>query len=156
MPVLLFALWLVFNERITPDVIITGVIAVVLVTMFLRAFADWSFARDLKHASRAGLFVLYVFRLLWEVCKANVHVIGIVLSDEPERHISPRIVCHRTRLRTPLGRVALANSITLTPGTVTVDVGDDCVYVHALDEHSFMGLRDSVLEKQLKNMEGNA
>ena len=156
MPVVLFALWLAFNERITPDVIITGVIAVALVTMFLRAFADWSPARDLRYASRAGMLLLYVFRLLWEVCKANVHVIGLVLSDEPERHISPRIVCHRTRLRTSLGRVALANSITLTPGTVTVDVEGDCVYVHALDEHSFKGLGDSVLEQKLTNMEGNA
>ena len=155
MPILLFALWLVFNERVTVDVIIAGVIAVVLVTLFLRAFAGWSVARDLQFASRAFSFLLFVLRLIWEVCKANIHVIGIVLSDEPERHISPRIVRHKTRLRTDVGRVALANSITLTPGTVTVDVGDDCVYVHALDDHSCKGLDDSALEKQLENMERN-
>ncbi|MBR0165192.1 MAG: Na+/H+ antiporter subunit E [Lachnospiraceae bacterium] len=153
MPILLFALWLLFHERLTIDVIITGVIAVALVTLFLRAFAGWSVQRDMQFASRALAFLLFVIRLIWEVLKANINVIGIVLSDEPERKINPVIVRHKTGLRTSIGRVALANSITLTPGTVTVDVGDDCVYVHALDVRSCEGLDNNPLEKQLENME---
>lgn len=153
MPILLFALWLLFNERVSVDVIVAGVIAVILVTLFLKKFCGWSVARDMEFASRILVFLGFVLRLIWEVVKANVNVIGIVLSDEPERKINPVIVKHKTKVHTSVGRVALANSITLTPGTVTVDVGEDGVYVHALDVRSCEGLDNNPLEKMLENME---
>ena len=55
-------------------------------------------------------------------------------------------------IKSDAGKVALANSITLTPGTVTVDVGDDYVYVHAIDEYAEEGLANSVLEKKIERM----
>lgn len=159
MPLMLFAdvgiaMWLIFSERLTADTIIAGLIVVALVTFFLYRLGMWNPAREKLFLTRIIPFIGFLFRLVFEVCKANVHMIGVVLSDNPDARISPRLVAHRTKLRTAKGRVALANSITLTPGTVTVDVGDDCVYVHAIDAYAYDGLTHSVLEKRLERMEG--
>ena len=155
MPILLFALWLAYSGRVTVDVVITGVIAVVLIVAFLARFCGWSVQRDIQFAARIIPFIGFVCRLIVEVFIANFHMIALVLSKDPNARIRPRIVAHKTNLKTSTGRVALANSITLTPGTVTVDVGDDCVYVHAIDEYAQEGLAHNALEKQLENMERN-
>ena len=153
MPILLFLLWLVFNGRFTADVIISGVIATAILTWFLARFTGWSVKRDGKFAARIPAFILFVLRLVAEVIAANIHMIGLVLSKDPNANINPKIVRHNTPLKTGVGRVALANSITLTPGTITVDVADGCVYVHAIDDSSRDGLGDSALEKKLIGME---
>ena len=153
MPILLFLLWLVFNERITMDVIITGVIAVAALSWFLAAFCGWNLKRDGQFAARIPAFIGFVIKLIIEVFKANIHMIALVLSDTPNENISPKIVKHQTPLKTSVGRVALANSITLTPGTITVDVGNGGVYVHAIDGRAEEGLKDSALENKLINME---
>lgn len=153
MPILLFLLWLVFNGRITPDVVITGVVAVAALTWFLSRFAGWSVKRDGLFLARIPAFIGFVLKLIVEMCIANIHMIALVLSDKPNETIKPRIVKHKTSLKTGTGRVALANSITLTPGTITVDVGDGCVYVHAIDDRSRKGLENSALENKLIQME---
>ena len=137
MPILLFILWLVFNERITSDVIIAGVIVVALLSLFLAKFTGWSVSRDMKFAARIPAFIGFVLRLIVEVFKANIHMIALVLSDKPNEIIAPKIVKHKTPLNTSVGRVALANSITLTPGTITLDIveenGRSYYYVHWID-----------------------
>lgn len=155
MPILLFLAWLMFSERITVDVIVVGVIAVALLTFILHRIGVYDPGKDVMYASRILPFFGFVLSLVVEVFKANIHMIMLVLSPRPEEKIDPCIVAHKTKLRTPAGLVGLANSITLTPGTVTVDVGDDCVYVHAIDAHAFEGLQHNPLERQLERMEGS-
>ena len=155
MPVLLFLLWLIFSERISADVIIMGLIAVALVSLFLAKFTGWSVKRDLQFASKIPAFIVYVIRLIGAVIVANIHMIALVLSHKPNKNIQPKIVAHKTNLKTATGKVALANSITLTPGTITVDVVDDVVFVHAIDGKSESGLSDNPLERQLERMERN-
>ncbi|MBQ9527459.1 MAG: Na+/H+ antiporter subunit E [Fretibacterium sp.] len=158
MPVMLFAdigfvMWLVFSERLSADTVVAGLGVVAALTFFLYRFGMWNPARDKLFLARIIPFIAFMFNLVIEVCKANIHMIGIVLSDDPDACISPRIVAHKTKLKTSKGRVALSSSITLTPGTVTVDVGDDCVYVHAIDVRSREGLNNSALERRLLRME---
>ena len=155
MPVLLFLAWLVFSERITIDVIAVGIIAVALLTIILYRIGIYDPGKDFRYAAKIAAVLGFICSLIVEVCKANIHMIALVLSDKPEERISPRIVSHRTKLRSAAGRVALANTITLTPGTITVDVGDDCVYVHAIDAHVYDGLQNNPLERQLERMEGS-
>lgn len=154
MPVLLFLLWLVFSERISVDVIVVGLIAAALVTLFLAVFTGWSVKRDLQFASKIPAFIVFVIRLIGAVIVANVHIIALVLSDKPNEKIRPRIVAHKTKIKTATGKVTLANSITLTPGTITVDVGEDTLYVHAIDDRSYEGLCDNPLERHIERMEG--
>ena len=153
MPILLFALWLVFCERIAIDVIVVGLLGVAAITAFMAKYTGWSVKRDMQLAGKIIPFIGFVLKLIFEVVKANIHIISLVLSDNPDELIKPRIVAHKTRLKTSTGRVALANSITLTPGTVTVDVVDGTVYVHAIDDKAKQGLLDNALERKLENME---
>lgn len=81
-------------------------------------------------ASLAGYFAW----LLVEIVKANAAVIGAVLN--PRRSINPAVVRIPTSDRSGVARALFANSITLTPGTVTLDVGPDWLLVHALNEEA--------------------
>ena len=74
--------------------------------------------------------VPYAFWLIREVVKANIDVAARIL--DPELPIHPRLVCVKARQKTELGRVILANSITLTPGTVSIDMQGHQIWVHSL------------------------
>lgn len=74
--------------------------------------------------------LVYVPVLLWHVVRANIDVAYRVLH--PALPIRPGIVRARTRLRSASGRVLLANSITLTPGTLSVDLVGDTLYIHRI------------------------
>jgi multicomponent Na+:H+ antiporter subunit E len=81
---------------------------------------------------RAAFAVLYVFRFLWELVKANFQVAAIVLH--PLRPIKPGIVKIKTGLTKDTAMTVLANSITLTPGTFTVDIDPEAreLYIHCI------------------------
>jgi multicomponent Na+:H+ antiporter subunit E len=72
--------------------------------------------------------VLYFGFFFKELVRSNLKLTAVVLS--PELPIEPAIVKVRTRLRSRMGRLMLANSITLTPGTLTVELADEWLYVH--------------------------
>ena len=155
MPILLFLLWIVFNERMTTDVLIAGVIVVVLLSIVLNKVGLWKLENDSKAIKNLLRIIAFYFQLVAEVIKANFHMIALVLSSNPEERISPKIVKHKNKLGTDTGRVALANTVTLTPGTVTVDVSDNYILVHTIDEYARSGLDHSALEKKIEEMESN-
>ncbi|MDA3886199.1 MAG: Na+/H+ antiporter subunit E [Candidatus Delongbacteria bacterium] len=73
----------------------------------------------------------YIIFLFIEIIKANFDVARRVIS--PKIRINPGIVTVKTKLKTATGRMVLANSITLTPGTLTVDIDEDTLYIHWID-----------------------
>ena len=155
MPIILFLLWVVFNDRLSVDVIVAGVIVVVLLCLFLSRVGLWKLENDAKVIKNIPGFIGFYFRLVYEVIMANFHMIALVLSANPEERISPVLVKHKNKLKTDAGRVSLANTVTLTPGTVTVDVQDDYIVVHTIDEYARSGLADSALERKIEKMESN-
>ena len=78
-------------------------------------------------------FVRYFPWLLYQIILANIYVVKLALHPNMKRMIYPHIVKFRTKLKKDLSIVTFANSITLTPGTITVLVEDDYFYVHAID-----------------------
>jgi multicomponent Na+:H+ antiporter subunit E len=119
------ALWLVLSPHPTPLIVGLGVVASALVA---RANRD---IEGLSEAVRvAPRFVAYVPWLLRAIVVANIDVIRVVL--DPRLPISPTVVRVPTPLRGDLAVTTLANSITLTPGTVTLDVEGTVLTVHAL------------------------
>lgn len=123
----LLLIWLVANNSLEPDIVVVGVgIAALLAVLFMpyaRVYADirWS-----PPVILYALAFLAVF--LWELLKANLNVARLVFS--PRIRIRPGIVEIRTRLKSPMGRLALANAITLTPGTLVVDIKGDALFIH--------------------------
>ena len=89
--------------------------------------------------------------LLIEICRANMGVMRFILS--PRYEVEPQLVYIKTDLKNDLERVVLANSITLTPGTITVSMEKDLMCVHCLDKTMAEGLDHSDFEKQLLELE---
>lgn len=77
-------------------------------------------------------FFAYIPWLLYQIIVSNIHVARIVLS--PSMPINPKIIKFKTKLDSDISLATFANSITLTPGTITIDIKDGEYYVHALDE----------------------
>jgi multicomponent Na+:H+ antiporter subunit E len=99
------------------------------------------------------LFLGYLLVLLWQVVLANVEIAKILLS--PQLPIQPGIVTFDPGLRTEFGRTLLANSITLTPGTLTLEVGDEGIFtVHALTIAAARDVVEWPLIKWLHMLEG--
>jgi multicomponent Na+:H+ antiporter subunit E len=73
----------------------------------------------------------YIFYLIMEIIKANLDVALRVI--QPVIPIHPGIVKVKTKLKSPMGRLVLTSSITLTPGTLTVDIDGDTLYIHWID-----------------------
>ena len=98
-----------------------------------------------------GSFGAYIYLLIKEIISANMTVLHMVLTEKEQ--MEPVIVTFRTNLKTEMARVILANSITLTPGTITVAIEEDELVVHCLDKSLAEGIEDSVFEQRLKELE---
>ncbi len=150
---LLLLLWMIFNGRVTLEVFLFGVVICGWLYWFISKHMGYNYKDELRFAKKIPLYLKYAVVLLWEIVKANIDVIKIVLS--PKMEIEPAIVTFRTDLESEAALVTLANSITLTPGTYTAGLDDGTFVVQALDKSKFgEGLDDSVFVKQLRKLEG--
>lgn len=153
MSLVYFALWVTFNGRITAEIIIAGIFLSVMLDLFVKhimkiRLTGAAFWKCLKLFPDA---VFYAVVLLVEIIKANISITRLVLS--PDINVDPCLVRFRTPLKTTAARVALANSITLTPGTITVSLEGDEFLVHALNRDIAGGLDGSIFERLLTRME---
>ena len=123
-------LWLLLADSLSRDEVIAGVVVAVLVTLIAgRRLAILSGVR-LSLAAPVHL-VLYLVTFFAALIRSNLDMAGRVLS--PSLPIRPGVVEIETRLQSPLGRMLLANSITLTPGTLSIDIIGDKILVHWID-----------------------
>ena len=151
MLLLIFLVWIIFNGAITTEICIFGVVVAFLMFGFVCKFMDYSWRKEKLLIQRSGYFLLYLGNLLIEIVRANVSVCHFVLSDRDEIH--PVMVSFHTTLKSGLARVILTNSITLTPGTITVSLQGDEVIVHCLDRSLAEGMENSSFVKMLEHME---
>lgn len=129
----LLIFWLLLNGSLALDVWVTGAIAVLLIAVLFRdSLAIFSEFKATPAACVAA--GEYLFFFTGELIKSNLNVAQVVLS--PQLPLNPGIVKVRTRLKSRMGRLLLANSITLTPGTLTVEVDDEWFYIHWINADS--------------------
>ena len=95
--------------------------------------------------------LLYLPWLLWQILKSNIEVSRIILS--PKLPISPRLLKVQSTQQTKTGEVLYANSITLTPGTISLDVQDHTILVHALTEASAKGVEQGDMDLRVSQLE---
>ena len=128
--ILLTSLWFAANMSLAIEALATGtLISAVLAYMFTRRPSIWQGIRF--SPVRLYHFIIYTGVFLVELVRANVNMMRYVYARRIV--IKPGIVRIKTKLKTPVGRLALANSIALTPGTLLIDVDDDNLFVHCLD-----------------------
>jgi multicomponent Na+:H+ antiporter subunit E len=127
--VTLLLFWLMLQGSLAPDGVMVGVVVSLIITLlFRRGLSFFTEFRATPDAFIAG--VLYYLLFLRELVSANLRVASIVLA--PELPIRPGIVKVRTRLKSRMGRLMLCNSITLTPGTLTVELNGEWIYIHCV------------------------
>jgi len=125
-----FVLWLLLAGSLDAGEAGAGVLVALLVTLAARPYAAM-FAGIRLQAAAPWHLAAYLAAFLVALIKANLDMARMVLS--PSLPIRPALVEVKTGLESPLGRLILANSISLTPGTLTVDVNGDRILVHWVD-----------------------
>ncbi len=123
----LLLFWIILNGSVAADTLIVGVVVAFLITLFFRqGMACFAELRLTPRALIATVqFVIFFFK---EMVLSNFKLAFIVLT--PTLPINPGIVKVRTKLKSPMARLLLANSITLTPGTLTIELEGEWLYVH--------------------------
>ena len=145
----LSAFWLLMSGHYTPLILFLGAISVGFVlylTKRMDALDEDTFEFKLKRRHFS-----YWSWLAKEIFKANLDVAKVVLA--PNMKLSPRMLRVPTSQSSELGTVIYANSITLTPGTVSVDIEGDEIIVHALTQELMDGLMEGDMDKRVNYLE---
>ena len=153
MPVLFFLFWIILNARVTPEIVISGIVVAVLIGIFFYKFIGLSPKTELKAVKKIGLILVYLGMLIIEVLKANANMIKLVLSKNIVTN--PQIKYFDSPVRSDIAKMALACSINLTPGTVFIELEDNKFGVHAIDAKFLVGMEgDWHIVKMLRRIEG--
>ena len=144
--ILMFLSWIVLSGKFDPLLLWLGGISSFFVAYY---FYDLLFpAMEPGYMKVFFRFVRYTPWLMWEIIKANFHLLYLAFHPRMKELIDPHIITFKTNLKSDIAIATLANSITLTPGTITVTADQDGVFrVHAIDRESAEGLPGIMLKK---------
>ncbi|MGN0990660.1 MAG: Na+/H+ antiporter subunit E [Candidatus Ventricola sp.] len=149
-----FALWIVLNGRWTTEIALFGLVFAAIAYAFTWKYLGYSPKVDAALVRRLPSAIRYGVLLVREIVKANLTTAGMILKKDFEP--DPQLVRFDAPLVKNRHRVILANSITLTPGTITVDLQDNHYLVHALDASLVEGLDDGAFVQALAAMEARS
>ncbi|MGI6308074.1 MAG: Na+/H+ antiporter subunit E [Dethiobacteria bacterium] len=149
--VLMLAFWLLVSNSLHWQHFLTGIIISFLTTLIWNEITAEEKVKTKITLRQVVLFIRYFIVLVWEIIKANFIVASIVLN--PRLPISPGVITMKINLEKDLVRVLYANSITLTPGTVTVELEGDRLVVHGMTKDHIEGVRDWYLLNMAKELE---
>lgn len=150
--VLLVGIWIVFNGKFTLEILIFGIVLSAALYLFVWKVLKFGPKQEAQVLKKLGKMIPYGLFVFKEIVKANWCVLKIVLN--PKSKIEPKMVYFKTDLEKDTSKVSLANSITITPGTITVNVSDDVFCVHALDASMADGIDECDFVVKLRKMEG--
>jgi len=146
--------WFLLTFRFTVSNLIVGSVASAICSAI---FARYYFHNVYKFLQphRYFWFIIYLFIFIWECIKANFDVAYRVLH--PAMPIRPGIVKVKTNLKSEFAKMLLANSITMTPGTISVDIIDDYLFIHWIyirseDPEVYTGMITGAFEKSIKRI----
>lgn len=127
-----------------------GVLSVASV-MFInyRLYSHRFFEDDIEDINqlRFGRAFYYLFWMIYQILLAGFHVVSVIIR--PTMPVTPSILTFKTDLPSSHAKMILGNSITLTPGTLTIDIKGDTFTVHALNEHSYEGIVNDEMPRQV-------
>lgn len=149
--ILYFGLWIIFNGTWTYEIAIIGLIVALVIFMFTCKFMDYSLDKEKKFYLSVGYLLKYAGILIIEIVKANVAAVKMILS---ERDICEPVLAHfEVKFKTTTAKTLLANTITLTPGTITVHNDGDHFCVHCLDKSFARGMDTSAFVEIIHKLE---
>lgn len=156
MLILLFLLWIVLNSRFSADagmfqVCIVGAAVAVFAYMFAHKALGYTLKSELRWWKKSPVLLAYFFILIKEIIIANLQMMKFVVSKKAKIH--PVMIKVKIPLKSNVARVLLANSITLTPGTITAELEDDYFTIHCVDSSFAEGIENSSIVKILERLE---
>ena len=146
----LFGTWLLLSGYFEPLILGFGVVSCAFVVYIAHRMEVIDHEGHPIHLGLRGL--TYWFWLAWEIVKANLDVARRIV--DPRMPISPTLFKVKTSQKSELGQVAYANSITLTPGTVSLWVGFDEILVHAISREGAEALIEGEMDRRATRLEG--
>ncbi|MDY4920147.1 MAG: Na+/H+ antiporter subunit E [Phascolarctobacterium sp.] len=155
--VVLFGFWMVLSGRTETKFVVYGIITALVTTWITYPLLLVSNKDGSKKYFVFGVsipkFIMYFFWLMWQLVLANIDV--LLATTAQELDIDPKVVRFYFKADNPMASVVLANSITLTPGTVTLNVTDDGLYeIHALTKGAAAGVLDGSMQKKVAALYG--
>lgn len=144
---LLSLTWVLFSGKLDAFHLALGAISCALVTRLSGdlLFENRSF-NFFNRVSQAGRLITYLFWLFYQIVLANLHLLRLAFSDS--NSLQPQIIRYESNLKSDFEKFLLANSITLTPGTVTIKIIGNDYYIHAISNIAANGL-DGEMEKRI-------
>lgn len=151
--IVLLLLWIIFNGRITAEILIFGIVISFAICQLLSFITRRNcFVINKKMLKKMYFRLRYYAVLTVEIVKANIQVMDIILTPG-DIEVEPVLTEFKSKIKQSSLNVLLANSITLTPGTITVDLDKDRFLVLGLDTSFVEGLDESVFVKELSKIE---
>ena len=148
----LFIFWLLLSGIYQPLIISFGIASSLLVAWIAHRMDVIDHEGFPIHLGAKA--ITYWPWLIWEIIKANIDVAAIIIK--PKLPITPTMFNSPASQKTEVGQVTYANSITLTPGTISVGVADGIVEVHALTSQSADDVITGRMDKRVSQMEGDS
>lgn len=149
---ILFGSWLLMSGIFVPLILILGVLSCMIVVAIAMRMDVVDHEAVPVHLTFSVSW--YWLWLLWEIVKANMDVTKRVLSRSAG--ISPTMVRIKASQKTDLGLVIFANSITLTPGTISVDLeSDGHILIHAISREGTEGIEGGEMDRRVRALEGD-
>ncbi|MFO7848048.1 MAG: Na+/H+ antiporter subunit E [Balneolaceae bacterium] len=149
----LMAFWVAMSGFLDLVHLAMGVVTVVgVMTLNYKLKQHHFFEDDMDDLSelRFGRAFFYFFWMIYQILVAGFHVLMVIIR--PAMPIKPTLVTFKVDLPSAHAKMILGNSITLTPGTLTVDIEDDLFTVHALDSNSYAGIADDTMPRQVLSL----
>ena len=147
---ILFAFWLLLSGHYTAFLMTAGALCALGVVLFARRMDVVDHEGHPVHLASRALLVYWPW-LLKEIAVSAMQVSAIILH--PRLPISPTMVRVRSTQKTDVGRTTFANSITLTPGTISVEVSEDEILVHTLTRDGADSLADGEMDRRVTRFE---
>lgn len=147
---LLFGIWIVFSGQFDAFHISLGVISCLIITGISSSFFFSNRSKGLGTRLKELMrFSGYSLWLLWQIILSNIHILKMALTPGDIKELDPSLVRIKTNLKTDFGKYALATSITLTPGTVTIEIDGDEMLIHSISKHTAKGVKDDTMERKV-------
>ncbi len=149
----LLLFWVIIVETLAIHIFLLGLISIAAIIYISKEYILTEEVRFPLHILNLARIGSYILKLVYAIIVANIQVAQIVLSRD--MHITPTFIRFKSPVEKDVTKAVLGNSITLTPGTLTVSIEEDKFVVHGLTRAHAENLLDWYMSDQLKLMEQN-
>ncbi len=147
---LLFGIWIVFSGQFDAFHLALGVLSTAFITAISSSFFFENRSQGAgEHLQQIVRLPWYLLWMLYQILLSNIHILKLALSPGDLPDMKPSLVRVKTNLKTDFGKWMLANSITLTPGTITIDIEGDELLIHSISDLTAAGVEDDSMERRI-------